>query len=142
MPHSQLVLGGSSGKKEIWGSFSLHTSEAFRPMWQCKNQTGEGTYRRQALLGDTPMHQRDDLKRYPIIPVGDVSEDFASPQLGCSAPVNNAPSSSVSACASLISRSAIGVLTNRFEFADEVIDVYRPISEPPFHQMGRIGREG
>ena len=98
--------------------------------------------RRQALPGDTPMHQRDDLKRYPIIPVGDVSEEFASPQLGCSAPVNNAPPSSVSACASLISRSAVDVLTNRFEFADEVIEVYRPISEPPFHQMGRSGREG
>ena len=97
--------------------------------------------RRQALPGDTPIHQRDDLARYPIIPVGDDSEDFASPQLGCSAPVNNAPPSAVSACASLICRTAIDVLTNRFEFADEVVEVYRPISEPPFHQMGRIGRE-
>ena len=97
--------------------------------------------RRQALAGDTPIHQRDDLARYPLIPVGDNTEDFASPQLGCSAPVNNAPPSVVSACASLICRIAIDVLTSRFEFPDEVIEVYRPISEPPFHQMGRIGRE-
>ena len=97
--------------------------------------------RRQALPGDTPIHQRDDLTRYPVIPVGDSNEDFASPQLGCSAPVNNAPPSAVSACASLICQAAIDVLTDRFEFADEVIDVYRPIPEPPFNQIGRIGRE-
>ena len=97
--------------------------------------------RRQALAGDTPIHQRDDLTRYPVIPYGDDGEDFASPQLGCSAPVNNAPPSAVSACASLISQAAIDVLTDRFEFADEVIDVYRTIPEPPFNQLGRIGRE-
>ena len=97
--------------------------------------------RRQALQGDTPIHQRDDLIRYPVIPVGNDREDFASAQLGCSAPVNNAPPSAVSACASLISQATIDVLTDRFEFGDEVIDVYRPISEPPFNQLGRIGRE-
>ena len=95
--------------------------------------------RRQALPGDTPIHQRDDLARYPIIPVGHDGEDFASPQLGCSAPVNNAPPSAVSACASLICRAVVDVLTKRFEFADEVIEVYRPIPDLPFHQMGRIG---
>ncbi len=97
--------------------------------------------RRQALAGDTPIHQRDDLTRYPVIPAGHDSEDFASPQLGCSAPVNNAPPSAVSACASLISQVAIDVLTGRFEFADEVIEVYRAIPEPPFHQIGKVGRE-
>ena len=95
--------------------------------------------RRQALRGDTPIYQRDDPARYPTIPAGNDAEDFASPLLGCSAPVNNAPPSAVSACASLICRAAIDVLTNRFEFADEVIEVYRPISEPPFNQLGRIG---
>ena len=97
--------------------------------------------RRQALPEDTPIHQRDDLARHPQIPVGDDTDDFASPQLGGSAPVNNAPPTAVSACASLICRTAIDVLTSRFEFPDEAIEVYRPISEPPFHQMGRIGRE-
>ena len=96
--------------------------------------------RRQALPGDTPILQRDDLTRYPLMPAGPAGEDFASPQMGCSAPVNNAPPSAVSACASLISQAAIDVLTDRFEFADEVIDVYRAIPEPPFHQVGRVGR--
>ena len=97
--------------------------------------------RRQAVPGDTPIHLRDDLTRYPVIPAGHDSENFASPQLGCSAPVNNAAPSAVSACASLISQAAIDVMTDRFEFADEVIDVYRAILEPPFHQIGRVGRE-
>ena len=29
-------------------------------------------------------------------------------------------------------------LTGRFEFDDEVIDVYRPLSEPPFDRIGRV----
>ena len=80
--------------------------------------------RRQAVPGDTPIHEREDLARYPLIPAGPEGEDFASAQLGCSAPVNNAPPSAVSACASLITQAAIDVMTERFEFADEVIDVY------------------
>ena len=37
--------------------------------------------RRQALAGDTPIHQRDDLTRYPEIPAGDDSRrpSFSSP---------------------------------------------------------------
>ena len=97
--------------------------------------------RRQAVPGDTPIHLRDDLTRYPLIPAGPEGEDFASAQLGCSAPVNNAPPAAVSACASLITQGAIDVMTERFEFADEVIDVYRAIPEPPFHRIGRVGRE-
>ncbi|MYJ73619.1 MAG: ThiF family adenylyltransferase, partial [Gammaproteobacteria bacterium] len=97
--------------------------------------------RRQAIPGDTPIHQRDDLARYPLIPAGPEGEDFASAQLGCSAPVNNAPPSAVAAGASLITQVAIDVMTERLEFADEVIDVYRAIPEPPFHQVGRVGRE-
>ena len=96
--------------------------------------------RRQAVSGDTPIHQRDDLTRYPLIPAGPESEDFVSAQLGCSAPVNNAPPSAVLACASLITQAAVDVMTERFEFADEVIDVYRAIPEPPFHQIGRVER--
>lgn len=97
--------------------------------------------RRQAVPGDTPIHEREDLTRYPLIPAGPADEDFAPAQLGCSAPVNNAPPSAVLAGAALITQAAIDVMTERFEFADEVIDVYRAIPEPPFHQVGRVGRE-
>ena len=97
-----------------------------------------GRVQRQVSPSDTPIHLREDSERYPIIPAGVESEDFASPLLGCSAPVNNAPPSAVTACASLIVQAAIDVLTGRLEFADEVIDVYRPIPELPFSRIGRV----
>ena len=59
-------------------------------------------------------------------------------QLGCSAPVNNAPPFAVQSCAALIVQVAIDALTERFEFEDEVIDVYRAVGESPFHRPGRI----
>ena len=97
-----------------------------------------GRVQRQALVSDTPIHKRVDLARYPLIPEGDTREDFATSQLGCSAPVNNAPPTAVSACASLIAQSAIDALTGRFELADELVDVYRPIPTPPFDRTGRV----
>ncbi len=97
-----------------------------------------GRVQRQALPDDTLIHQREDLSRYPEIPVGDESEEFAVPQLGCSAPVNNAPPSAVLACASLIVQVTVDTMTGRHEFSDEVVDVYRAILEPPFDQIGRV----
>ena len=76
----------------------------------------------------------------PIIPPGDSKVDVAEPDLGCSAPVNNAPPASVLACASLIAQAAIDVLMDRFEFEDEVIDAYRPLPETPFDHVGRYRR--
>ena len=98
-----------------------------------------GRVQRQALPEDTPIHQRDDQSRYPFIPLGAETEEFAVPQLGCSAPVNNAPPSAVLACASTIVQVALDTLTGRYEFPDEVIDVYRSIPEPPFNRLGRVG---
>ena len=45
-----------------------------------------------------------------------------------------------SACASLIAQATIDVLMERFEFEDEVIDVYRPLPETPFDRVGRYRR--
>lgn len=97
-----------------------------------------GRVQRQALPGDTPIHQRNDQSRYPVIPPGDESEEIAIPQLGCSAPVNNAPPSAVLACASTIVQVTVDALVGRYEFPDEVIDVYRAIPEPPFNRLGRL----
>ena len=83
---------------------------------------------------------RPESSDYPTVPPGDSEGDFAEPDLGCSAPVNNAPPASVLACASLIAQAAIDVLTQRFEFEDEVIDVYRPLPEAPFDHVGRYRR--
>ena len=100
-----------------------------------------GRVQRQSLGSDTPIHQREEHTRYPLIPAGDRGEDFATPELGCSAPVNNAPPSAVQSCASLIAQVTLDILTERFEFPDEVIDVYRSIPRPPFYQVGRINYE-
>ena len=93
---------------------------------------------RQVLAGDTPIHRREEGARYPAIPGGDGQNDFATPALGCSAPVNNAPPASVVGCASLIVQVAVDALTDRFEFNDEVTDVYRKITEAPFDRVGRL----
>lgn len=99
-----------------------------------------GRVRRQACSGDTPMNDRD-LPKYPPIPHGTYDQEIAVPALGCSAPVNNAPPTSVTACASLITQAALDVLTGKFIFEDEVIDVYMPIDVPPFDRAGRVTRE-
>ena len=99
-----------------------------------------GRVQRQALEIDVPIVARSPSDRYPMIPVGDPGADLAEPDLGCSAPVNNAPPSSVLACASLISQAAIDILTGRFELGDEVTEVYRGLPEPPFDRLGRLAR--
>ena len=93
---------------------------------------------RQAMVDDTAIGQRPGLPQYLVIPPGDDSEDLAVPDVGCSAPVNNAPPAAVLACSSLMVQAVIDVLTERFELDDEVIDVYRPVSEPPFDRIGRV----
>ena len=99
-----------------------------------------GRVQRQALETDRPIAARLPSDEYPVIPAGDPGVDLAEPNLGCSSPVNNAPPSSVLACASSISQAAIDVLTSRYEFDDEMIDVYRPLAEPPFNRTGRFVR--
>ena len=97
--------------------------------------------RRKALPEDTPIHLREESARNPVIPRGPDNEDFATPLLGCSAPVNKAPPSSVLACASLIAQVAIDALSGRHHSTDEEVDVYRSISEPPFDSVGRMIRQ-
>ena len=95
--------------------------------------------RRQAQSGDTPIEQRLHSDRYPLIPRGEGVDDFVTPEIGCSAPVNNAPPASVVASSALIAQATIDVLSARFDFEDEMIDVYRAIpNEPPFDKIGRI----
>ena len=94
-----------------------------------------GRVRRQVLPDDTPINQRKE-PRYRFIPLGDAVSEFATPETGCSAPVNNAPPASVTAGASRIVQVAIDALTSRFQYGDEVIDVYCPLDEPPFDRIG------
>lgn len=99
-----------------------------------------GRVQRKALDSDAPISNRLESTNYPTIPPGDTELETAEPDLGCSAPVNNAAPASVLACASLITQVAIDVLTERFEFDDEVIDVYRSLADAPFNRIGRYQR--
>ena len=101
-----------------------------------------GRVQRKALETDSSILDRPESPDYPSIPPGDSKADYAEPDLGCSAPVNNAPPASVLACASLIAQAAIDVLTERCELEDEVLDVYRPLPEAPFNRVGRYRRPG
>ncbi len=94
--------------------------------------------RRVAQPQDTALDERTG-ERYPVIPPADDGSDFATPDLGCSAPVNNAPPAAVLACAALAAQAAVDVLTGRLEMADETIDVYRPVPDapPPFDSVRR-----
>ena len=134
------IVVDTTGSESLAFSLALTAQEMGKPLVSGALYKGGfiGRVQRQALGGDTPIHQREDSSRYPVIPAGDESEDFASPQLGCSATVNNAPLSAAVACASLIVQVATDVLTQRYEFSDEEIDVYRAISAPPFNRTGRV----
>lgn len=136
------IVIDTTGNEALVGSLAMVAKEMDQPLVSGALYRGGFISRvqRQVLASDTPIHQRGDLALYPLIPAGHDNADFATPQLGCSAPVNNAPPSAVLACASLIVQTAIDVLTERFEFPDEVIDVYRPIPDTQFNRMGRVGQ--
>lgn len=97
-----------------------------------------GRVQRQVHFTDTPMLEREE-HTYPLIPAGNPGEEFVTPEAGCSAPVNNAPPTSVLSCAARIAQVAIDALTTRFQYGDEIIDIYRPVGAPPFDQVGQLG---
>lgn len=91
--------------------------------------------RRQAE-GDTAILDRHGW-RYPVIPPGRAEEEYVGVEVGCAAPIHNAPPTSVSIAASLASVVAIDVLTGRRDLPDEIIEVIEP-REPPFDRRGRL----
>jgi molybdopterin/thiamine biosynthesis adenylyltransferase len=98
-----------------------------------------GRVQRQGTAGDVPLADRRGHERYQLIPPGNEVDEMIEPAIGCSSPINNAPPSSVLACAALITQVAIDLLCGRRLFSDEIIDVYRSLDgEPPFDQLGRV----
>ena len=134
------LVVNSTGNDAFTDALAMVTLEMGKPLVSGALYRGGCISRvqRQVLPTDTPVHQRDDTSRYPVIPEGDVQNDFATPALGCSAPVNNAPPASVMACASRIVQVALDSLTGRFEFGDEVVDVYQALLCAPFDRVGNL----
>ena len=92
--------------------------------------------RRQAIAGDVPLAERTDLERFPLIPSGEEPPPQREP--GCGAAINNAAPVSVAAIAATAAEVAIDTLTARYQLVEEVIEVYRPLEEPPFNSIGRL----
>jgi molybdopterin/thiamine biosynthesis adenylyltransferase len=93
--------------------------------------------RRQVAASDTPIHARSGDARYLLIPPGNPTAE-ESLEAGCSSPVNNAPPTAVATVAALATQMAIDAILARFEYPDEVIEVYRPLSQPPLDRIGRV----
>lgn len=91
--------------------------------------------RRQIPDLDTPIAERTDEERYPVIPAG---EEPVLIETGCSALVNNASPVAVAAIAASCAEMAIDMLSERRRFGEELLEVYRPLESPPFNRIGRM----
>ena len=88
--------------------------------------------------GDTPIATRPtDVRHYALPPDGQTSATAGFLELGCTAPVNNAPPVAVLTAAAEIAAATVDLLTSRRERPDERITVLRPMS-PPFHRTGTL----
>ena len=97
-----------------------------------------GRVRRQAR-DDTPIVARGHDWRYPTIPPApDGEAETIGLEVGCAAPINNAPPATVVATAARAVAVVIDALTGRRDYDDEVIDVHHPLHESPFRQVGFV----
>jgi hypothetical protein len=85
---------------------------------------------------DTPFAKRRRHWRYPPIPPGDPAEDYAGVEIGCTAPIHNAPPSAVMHAAVIATDMALDILTGRFDLPDEHLEIRQPI-EAPLNHRGR-----
>ena len=135
------VVVDATGDEAFTRSLAIVARAAGKPLISGALYRGGfvGRVQREARADDTPIEVRADSTNYLVIPPGDDAEDLATPDVGCSAPVNNAPPSAVLACSSLIAHAVIDTLTGRFELDDEVVDVYRALpGTAPFDRIGRV----
>jgi molybdopterin/thiamine biosynthesis adenylyltransferase len=95
-----------------------------------------GRVRRQWPKRDTPIYRRAELPTYPVIPSGE--DDTGGLEVGCAAPVNNAMPASVGAVAALGMLLTLDAVCGKWEYPEEVIDVYRAIDIAPFDRVGRL----
>lgn len=88
------------------------------------------------IADDVPLGARPTDDRYHDLPPDDSGTTGAGfLELGCTAPVNNAPPVAVLGTAADLAAAAIDLLTGRRERPDERIIVFRPMG-PPFEHPG------
>lgn len=91
---------------------------------------------RQAA-GDTPIAARPSDTRYHALPPDVAAANTGFLELGCTAPVNNAPPISVLTAAADTAAAALDLLTGRRERPDERTTVMRAML-PPFDRIGAV----
>ncbi|WP_229052484.1 ThiF family adenylyltransferase [Aeromicrobium sp. Leaf350] len=91
--------------------------------------------------GDTLIAARPANPAYLKLPPEDLTEPSGFLELGCTAPVNNAPPTSVLAAAADIAHAAVDYMTGRRERSDERIIVLRAMTAP-FHRPGTLDSPG
>lgn len=92
--------------------------------------------RRQAE-GDTLITERAGHWRYPSIPAGPAEQEYVGHEVGCAARIHNASPIAVARAAAAAASVCVDHLTERRDYPDEVIEVYRPI-EAPFDRVGTL----
>ncbi len=94
--------------------------------------------RRQAPT-DTPLTARPGDPTYLQVPPDDpATRDPGFLELGCLAPINNAPPTAAATAGALTAIIAVDLLTGRLEYPDETVQVLRPVSTAPFDRIGLI----
>lgn len=97
--------------------------------------------RRQAG-DDTPLGQRGDNLNYVPLPKETADDREAGfLELGCTAPVHNAPPAAVLRAAADTATAALDVLTGRNALPDETITVLAALPEAPFDTLGPVKPE-
>ena len=85
-----------------------------------------------------PILQRTS-PAFPAIPPGDGEETEGFLELGCTAPVHNAPPTAVLRAAADAALLAVELLTGRDIGAQDVVTVLHPIDAAPFDTRGSFG---
>jgi hypothetical protein len=73
---------------------------------------------------------------FPPIPPGDEIESFGFLELGCTAPVHNAPPASALRAASETTLACIDLLLGRDGRAADTVTILRSLDEEPFDVVG------
>ena len=86
----------------------------------------------------SPLWMRASDPAFPEVPADPAVPMAVQWETGCGAPVNNAPPVAVASAAALAARCALHVLTGRHVRNRDLLDIYDPISEVPFHRPGLL----
>jgi molybdopterin/thiamine biosynthesis adenylyltransferase len=83
--------------------------------------------RRQVVGRDTAIHAIISDRLGTTIPAD--LEEYETLEIGCSAPVNNAPPASVLSLSATATMVSVDSIRRSFEYSNEVVQVYRPLEE-------------